>query len=105
MTKIPLIAVFSVWLFVVYGQIPVNNFDPYHAYYNPYTSTFTNQPIRHVNDGTAAQQSGETGEFKNNPSIRDLFYQGAIFLRIKQLEATTASLARQLKGIEEIMLI
>jgi hypothetical protein len=92
-----LIAVFSVWLFVVYGQIPVNNFDPYHAYYNPYTSTFPNQPIKHVNGGTAAQ-SGETIEFKINPSIRDLFYQGGIYLRIKQLEATTASLASQLKG-------
>jgi hypothetical protein len=96
-----LIAVFSVWLFAVYGQIPFNNFDPYHAYYIPHTSTFTNQPIRHVNDGTAVQ-SGETGEFKNHPSIRDLFYQGAIFFKIKQLEATTASLARQLKG-EEII--
>jgi hypothetical protein len=93
-----LIAVFTVWLFVVYGQISVNNFDPYHAYYIPYTSTFTNQPIKHVNDETAAQQSGETVEFKNNPNIRDLFYRGAIFLRIKQLESTTASLARQLKG-------
>jgi hypothetical protein len=92
-----LIAVFSVWLFAVYGQIPFNNFDPYHAYYNPYNSTFTNQPIRHVNDGTAAQ-SGETGEFKNHPNIRDLFYQGAIFLRLKKIEATTASLASQLKG-------
>jgi hypothetical protein len=92
-----LIAVFSVWLFVVYGQIPFNNFDPYHAYYIPYTSTFTNQPIKHVNDGTAAQ-SGETGEFKINPSIRNLFNQGSIFLRIRQLEETTASLASQLKG-------
>jgi hypothetical protein len=92
-----LIAVFSVWLFVVYGQIPFNNFDPYHAYYIPHTSTFTNQPIKHVNDGTAAQ-SGGTTEFKNHPNIRDLFYQGVIFFKIKQLEATTASLARQLKG-------
>jgi hypothetical protein len=92
-----LIAVFSVWLFVVYGQIPFNNFDPYHAYYIPYTSTFTNQPIKHVNDGTAAQ-SGGTTEFKNHPNIRDLFYQGGIFLRIRQLEETTASLASQLKG-------
>jgi hypothetical protein len=92
-----LIAVFSVWLFAVYGQIPFNNFDPYHAYYIPHTSTFTNQPIQHVNDGTAAQ-SGETGEFENNPSISDLYYRGGIFLRIRQLEETTASLASQLKG-------
>jgi hypothetical protein len=35
---------------------------------------------------------------KINPSIRNLFNQGSIFLRIRQLEETTASLASQLKG-------
>jgi hypothetical protein len=39
----------------------------------------------------------------NQPNIRNFFGNAVISLRIKQLEATTASLTRQLKGIKKRM--
>jgi hypothetical protein len=90
-----------IWILhcVVYGQLPLNNFDPYlHPYYIPYTSTFINQPATQINDKTEARGTGELG---NQQNLRNFFGNSAISLKIKQLEETTASLARQLKGMKK----
>lgn len=93
-----------IWILhcVVYGQLPLNNFDPYHhPYYIPYTSTFINQPATQINDKTEARGTGELG---NQQNLRNFFgnsFNSAISLKIKQLEETTASLARQLKGMKK----
>jgi hypothetical protein len=85
---------------VVYGQLPLNNFDPYHhPYYIPYTSTFINQPaITQINDKMEARGTGELG---NQQNLRNFFGNSAISMKIKQLEETTASLERQLKGMKK----
>jgi hypothetical protein len=93
-----LIAVIWVWHCVVNGQLPVNNFDPYHPHYIPYyTSAFVNQPDQNNYEGTAAHL-GESNSLPNAPNTKNFFFQGPILLKIRQLEATTASLLQQLKG-------
>jgi hypothetical protein len=42
-----------------------------------------------------------TGELGNQQNLRNFFGNSAISLKIKQLEETTASLARQLKGMKK----
>lgn len=82
---------------VVYGQLPVGNFDHYDPYYFPYTSTFVNQANMQRDTGAAGQLrgAGDSGNASNKKNLA----QGTVQSRLKQLEANTASLTTQLKGI------
>jgi hypothetical protein len=87
-----LIAIIWVWHCVAYGQLPVHS--PYHI---PYISTFVT-PHKHQNyDETILGR--DAGELLERISP----FQGAIFVKMKKLEAITANLAKQLKGIKTKM--
>ena len=75
---------------MVYGQLPVNN-----PYYIPFASTFVTQPHYQQNyDGMVLVGNEELLE-RISP------FQGTIFVKMKRLEAITASLAKQLKGTKD----
>jgi hypothetical protein len=88
-----LIAIIWVWHCVAYGQLPVHS-----PYYIPYISTFVTQPQNHQNydETILGRDAGELLE-RNSP------FQGAIFVKMKKLEAISANLAKQLKGIKTKM--
>ncbi|XP_046640766.1 uncharacterized protein LOC124326145 isoform X3 [Daphnia pulicaria] len=91
MTKLSLVVFVWIWHCAVYGQLPLNNVD-----YNPYTSTFLSQPTKQIR---AARATGRLGSPQN---IRDALSLSAISLQLnKQIEATTASLASQLKDTND----
>jgi hypothetical protein len=85
-----LIAIIWVWHCVAYGQLPVHS-----PYYIPYISTFVTQPHNHPNyNGTIlGRDAGKLLE-------RSFPFQGALFVKMKKLEAITANLAKHLKGIK-----
>jgi hypothetical protein len=91
-----LIAIIWVWRCVVNGQLPVDK--PF--FHFAYPSMFINQPIRPQNDGMEAQLFNRNGELFGRRSL----FQGVILLEIKRLQATTTSLARQLKGIKSLVI-
>ena len=80
-----MIVIIWVWHCAVYGQSPVD-----HPYYVPYISTFVTQPHNQQNYEETVDQLLE----RISP------FQGAIFIKMKKLEAITANLAKQLKGIK-----
>ena len=84
-----MITIIWVWHCVAYGQLPVHS--PYHI---PYISTFVT-PHKHQNydESILGRDAGELLE-RNSP------FQGAIFVKMKKLEAISANLAKQLKGIK-----
>jgi hypothetical protein len=86
-----LITIIWVWHSVAYGQLPVHS-----HYHIPYISTFVT-PHKHQNydESILGRDAGELLE-RISP------FQGAIFLKMKKLEAITANLAKQLKGIKTI---
>ncbi|XP_046448035.1 uncharacterized protein LOC124196842 isoform X6 [Daphnia pulex] len=91
MTKLSLVVFVWIWHCAVYGQLPLNNVD-----YNPYTSTFLSQPTKQIRAARA------TGRLGNPQNIRDALSLSAISLQLnKQIEATTASLASQLKDTND----
>jgi hypothetical protein len=81
-----LIAIIWVWHCVAYGQLSVN----YNPYYIPYISTFVTQSHNQQNNDGTVDQLLE----RNSP------FQGALFVKMKKLEAIAANLAQQLKGIK-----
>ncbi len=89
-----LIAIIWVWQSVAYGQLSANI-----PYYFPYFSTFTtfvtqSHDQQNYDDGTVSGGNGGELLERNSP------FQGSIFIRIRRLEAITANLAKQLKGIK-----
>jgi hypothetical protein len=85
-----LITIIWIWHCVAYGQLSIHS-----PYYIPYISTFDTQSHNHQNyDGTIlGRNAGELLE-------RSFPFQGAVFVKMKKLEAITANLAKQLKGIK-----
>ena len=87
-----MITIIWVWHSVAYGQLPVHS-----HYHIPYISTFVT-PHKHQNyDETILGR--DAGELLERISP----FQGAIFVKMKKLEAITANLAKQLKGIKTKM--
>ena len=86
-----MIAIIWVWHCVVYGQLSVHS-----PYYIPFIYTFVTQPHCHQNYDDGTVLGGNAGELleRNSP------FQGALFKRIRRLEAIAANLAKQLKGIK-----
>jgi hypothetical protein len=79
-----LIVIIWVWHCAAYGQLSVYN----NPYYIPYISTFVTQPHNYQTYDETFDQLLE----RNSP------FQGALFVKIRKLEAITANLAKQLKG-------
>jgi hypothetical protein len=86
-----LIAIIWVWHCVAYGQLSIHS-----PYYISYISTFDTQSHNHQNydETILGRNAGELLE-------RSFPFQGALFVKMKKLEAITANLAKQLKGIKK----
>ncbi len=92
-----MIAIICVWHCVAYGQLPVHipYYFPYFPYF-PYISTFTTFVTQPHNQQNGTVLGGNAGELLERSSP----FQGALFVKLKKLEAITANLAQQLKGLK-----